>query len=681
MKTTLHLVAMPFDRTTTPSIQLGCLQAYVDRAFAGRVVTHAYSAFFGIVVRPATERLNVRRNPLFDTVTALEGMTARRRGAGKGTFELLPRHLVGELPYFLLYHRRYGTDAARAALAGSLRGAVSGADVAEWIAETCTDDNNLRALEEATIAYAERRIVPSLSADGVNVVGFSCTFNQTYASAYCMRWLQERCPSHRFLFVFGGSAVGMPSTTDTLRRLELDALCVVGEGEPKLHQLLDGCLAADEGADLVRTLEDASCGILDAKRFYDLRVRNPAYTKKQLKSLDVLPCPDYDEFFAELSVKCASTDEHDAATSQLEIPLEGSRGCAFACTFCNLNHLWTGYRKQDVEIIRRHVNELRQKYGTPTTRIRFVDNLCNWATAFADLLIEHGERAACFLELRARYPEPFWRKLKAIGTWCVQIGIEALSTDLLTVMNKKARALDNVRAMKFMAEQDVPHGSNFILNYPGSNLEHVEETRRVLSHLTHLPRLASTDYDLVEGSPLYYDLPDDAKASLVSRRALHYDPVLEPFVTDYAFAVPDTLAPPAAIVEAWRAVDEWYKHAPLSTFTCEWKGEELVICDDRWGERTEVRIAGMRAVILDACHRGLSLETIVELTGLDVETTRALVDELVARRLLLSIDGHVINVARRPAHEVAGLELAEPRRLAPEVRDVPRRQVRLAVLA
>ena len=58
-----------------------------------------------------------------------------------------------------------------------------------------------------------------------------------------------------------------------------------------------------------------------------------------------------------------------------------------------------------------------------------------------------------------------WRKLAAVEVWGVQIGIEALSSDLLAVMDKKSRGIDNVRAMKFMREQGITHRSNFIVNY------------------------------------------------------------------------------------------------------------------------------------------------------------------------------------------------------------------------
>ena len=49
MRVRTHLIAMPWAPPDTPSIQLACLKAHLDRAHQGRSDCRAYSAFFSIL--------------------------------------------------------------------------------------------------------------------------------------------------------------------------------------------------------------------------------------------------------------------------------------------------------------------------------------------------------------------------------------------------------------------------------------------------------------------------------------------------------------------------------------------------------------------------------------------------------------------------------------------------------
>lgn len=49
MRVRTHLLAMPWAQPDTPSIQLACLEAHLDRAWQGHSDCRAYSAFFSIL--------------------------------------------------------------------------------------------------------------------------------------------------------------------------------------------------------------------------------------------------------------------------------------------------------------------------------------------------------------------------------------------------------------------------------------------------------------------------------------------------------------------------------------------------------------------------------------------------------------------------------------------------------
>src|SRR5687767_15081786 len=73
METAVHLVSMPFCGTRTPSIQLGCLKAYLDSVFAGAVGVNTYSAYFGIMVLERESPETSDGGPgMFDRIDSLD---------------------------------------------------------------------------------------------------------------------------------------------------------------------------------------------------------------------------------------------------------------------------------------------------------------------------------------------------------------------------------------------------------------------------------------------------------------------------------------------------------------------------------------------------------------------------------------------------------------------------------
>jgi hypothetical protein len=80
MKTSLHLVSMPWADPELPSIQISVLKSYVDAVFGKRVLTKTYSAFASIALEQTHRGYSDYANK-YDQ------------------FE--------EYPYFLLYFRRF----------------------------------------------------------------------------------------------------------------------------------------------------------------------------------------------------------------------------------------------------------------------------------------------------------------------------------------------------------------------------------------------------------------------------------------------------------------------------------------------------------------------------------------------------------------------------------------------
>lgn len=670
MQTTVHLISMPICTLNRPSIQLGALKAYLDGAGLG-VSVYTYSAFLGILVLEPDSTVDASTIPFFERIETLDAQMVLPKidpQSGAVTYGTTPvgqmRTMLGDAPYFVLYYQKYlaashpdVVENETKLCGGLVDFSANVDDVFRTVFRSAKDpsaSNGLGILRERTDAYIDSCIIPQLSRTGLNVVGFSCTFDQTYASLYCYRYLKDRCPDVRFLFVFGGSSMGLPGTQRLLQTLEIDALCVVGEGEAKLEAIVKCCLSAADDT-LPSTIRVDVPGVVHVSDQIDYYEKQDALYDGQIEKLDNLPTPDYDEYFDSFRALCTSPEKYRAAKLQVELPLEGSRGCVFHCTFCNLNYLWDGYRSQTAAKILEIAAATTKKYGEgDELKLRYVDNLANWSASVAQVAVDRGIRFPAFLELRAKYPEEFWVKLDRIGVLHVQVGIEAYSTALLALMEKKTRAIDNVRAHKYMDEVGIEHGSNLIARYPRSTLEMVEETRRVCGHITHFSKLSFSEFLLVQGSPLYNRLSQAARRQLEPGGASVPKDDLARYAWGYAFAPPPELIPSPDVTEAWLEFETWYVHATRAKhrFTVERVGDTRRLTDTRSGETRQRVVAGPAARVLDACHKPLTVEELAEVTLLDSDVIRSAIAELAEHRALLHLDDEYITVALRPKAEL-----------------------------
>ena len=353
MKTIVHLLAMPWKSPFVPSIQLGCLKAYLDREFKhnANVRTHAYSAFLDIAHN------TYARSNAEDIATALE-----------------------ELPYFLLLMRRFNPLGLRNIHARCNRYVKRYPDFLSLGSDgQAGAEETLQLLETNTVDYLERELVPRFESGAMNVVGFSLSLFQTCSSLYAYYYLQKKYGgSLKLLFLFGGGALGLGYIVETLRKYRPEAYAVVGEGEWRLRRIVELSLklSGSSASFIVFKKKLASLGedVVDlggASRQKKTCGDTDGYGK-QLPDLGGLPAPDYDEFFQLLSATYSNKRNFDrlVKSGKIMLPLEGSRGCVHHCDFCGLNPQWRHYRRRLPETIRDHVIDLSRKVWVQEDRIR-----------------------------------------------------------------------------------------------------------------------------------------------------------------------------------------------------------------------------------------------------------------------------------------------------------------------
>jgi len=328
-----------------------------------------------------------------------------------------------------------------------------------------------------------------------SLVGFTLNFDQLFSSLLFASWLKRDFPNLKV--VFGGPLVFGKLGISLLDCFPQVDWCVDGEGEIAFIKLLEYLSKSADG------FESNVPGLI-------YRRENKVFinTRQQLKKLDSLPDPDFDHYFYLL-------DNHPNLRNKEFItflPIECSRGCPHRCAFCNVRTYWDGYRVRPPLEVSMQIQRQSEHYRT--TNYLFVDNNIpiKCISELFNSVKRQGRDYRIFLELRACPSKQQIEELKRAGVWMVQIGVEALSTDLLNKMNKGTRFIDNLQAMKFCEEVGIEHSSNLITNFPNESQRDIDDSVKNIEFAsTYRPPETITKFQLrgcstVDVNPWRYGL-------------------------------------------------------------------------------------------------------------------------------------------------------------------------------
>jgi len=309
----------------------------------------------------------------------------------------------------------------------------------------------------------------------IRLVGFSSVLCQLTACLYLIRRLKQRCP--HLATVAGGSAFSLPSGVAALSLFpDIDAV-VFGEGELPLAHLVQHCVVDGRP---IEELPPAN-GILTRR---SAESQNAGRGFFQLENLDHLPLPDFDDYFETLSGFSASKRFFPT------LPIEFSRGCwwqrdtgtgvSSGCEFCNLNLQWRGYRSKTAGRAVSEVDQLARRHRVLSMAI--VDNVLPKESTGDILRGVAGLKRdmTLFAEIRATTPLAELELMRAAGMRKLQVGVEALSTQLLRKLRKGTTAIQNLEIMKHCEALGIANLSNLILHFPLSDAQDVEETLRTM---------------------------------------------------------------------------------------------------------------------------------------------------------------------------------------------------------
>jgi len=314
------------------------------------------------------------------------------------------------------------------------------------------------------------------------MVGFTVCLNQLSSSLFLSRLIKEKFPGTPI--VFGGPGCAGDMGKGILDVFPWVDYIIIGEGELPLRDLIRHLLGQGDFPER---------GVISRDNAVD-----ELPSAMQIRDLNELPFPNFDDYYRELG--------QAKANFYPVLPVEGSRGCWWSrCRFCNLNLQWHGYRAKDARHISSEIDYLSRRYKA--LDFAFMDNALprRSAARIFELIATHKRHYKFFCELRAVHNRDEFRCMASGGLRDLQVGIEALSPDLLSLIRKGVGVIDNIAAMKHSHETGIRLDGNLILHFPKATEDHVKDTLAMLDLVWPFPPLKTVSFWLGLDSPLFKD--------------------------------------------------------------------------------------------------------------------------------------------------------------------------------
>jgi len=318
---------------------------------------------------------------------------------------------------------------------------------------------------------------------GISVVGATTTFEQTAPAIALLGAVRRH--ARRVTTIIGGAncegemAEGIRSIAPFIDYV------FSGESEHTFPELLRGLARSEPPAG--RIIQGKPCDDMDA-----------------------IPPLNYDDYFEQRAAYLNRSD--NAVVGQASVPYETSRGCWWGqkhhCTFCGLNGGGMAFRSRSPDRVIDELRTLIAKYRPAS--ILMADNIMphTYFSTVVPRLATELPGLSIFYEQKANLPRERLVLLKRAGIHSIQPGIEALSSELLTLMRKGTTARQNVALLRDARGLEIALTWGLLWGFPGDRPAWYAETLAILPLLHHLqPPVGFVPLSLDRFSP-YFDQPE-----------------------------------------------------------------------------------------------------------------------------------------------------------------------------
>lgn len=307
----------------------------------------------------------------------------------------------------------------------------------------CGDPN-----PEMSINELDERILSAVNEYEPSLFGISIKTFTTQISRHILKFIRDNRP--KILTVVGGPHITLDGF-NFIRENRVD-FGIQGEGEhafPKLCAALDQNTSFNNIEGLYYWQNDELC--------HNLR-------KNEIKDLDILPFPLYDNFSSVISNKGYLK----------EYPLLSSRGCPYSCAYCSMPKIMgRKWRPHTTERVISELKHAKEKYHSKsftvvddnfTLNLKRVEEICD--SLISEKLnfswnSQNGIRADRINEFIAN-------KMKRSGCRYVWIGIESADETVFNAINKGEKLDDIKKGIRYLKNEGIGVGGFFITGLPFS---------------------------------------------------------------------------------------------------------------------------------------------------------------------------------------------------------------------
>ena len=331
------------------------------------------------------------------------------------------------------------------------------------------------------------------------IIGLTCLFSQCWSIVNEIGIsIKEKFPSS---FIIAGGE-HPTATPETVLNSGIFDVVIYGEGEETLHELIIKIKNREEWKNI-----DGICYLNKNKALIKNNPRN------RITNIDNFPYPDWDNWCIEEYIDCGQVTGINTGRS---IPILGSRGCPYACTFCSNEEMWT--RKYIMRSGKSIVDEMENfinKYNV--NGFTFMDSTFiidrKKTLDYSKELIKR--------DLKIKYQLPAGTRCEAFDLELAQsldksglvnfsFAPESGDEYILDIIQKKIKIDDFIDAVKVVLKTNMTVGVFFVIGFPEDTIKSLKNSIKLIRNLALIGvhDVTVSKFTPYPGSPYYHQIYD-----------------------------------------------------------------------------------------------------------------------------------------------------------------------------